>query len=353
MYAYSIVQIKDILCRNILNTAKREEYSAFFNAENLIDNLGVRTFYNHDKQPSILIGQEDIAKVCLLASSRFGRDIKYKELLPNIKRLVELPINEKGVQRHDVSCFKDAIPIITAHRKNSSYYKAIDEKEKIKKEQNLLSYKLYEEDRKRKAELFKRRGNMDKDFSSKKIVSIDFEFNPKKKGFEAITEFGISIYKDGNIENYHYLIEENYRSKANRQLQHQFSFGKTEYIFIKDVANKMNSIFENTDYFLFHELNSDNKLLQEIGINLEERKNSDLLDTQIFFQTHFRDKDRETNGLTLKGLLDTFEIDNQHLHNSGNDAAYTLMLFNKMVDEYNEKNRPINEIKKNTPKLKM
>lgn len=355
MYAYSMVQIKDQICRNILNREKREEYSDFFSAENIINNLGVKTFYNHDEQPSVLISQADVAKVCLLASSKFGRDIKYKELLPNIKKLIEMPIEQAGVQRHDVNTFQDAIPVITAHRKNSTYYKLVDEKEKLKKEQHDLMFKQFEDERNRKIELFKKRGNLDIDFEFKKIVSIDFEFNASKKGLEAATEFGISIYKNGKIENLHFLIEENYKNKGNRDLQKKFKFGTTQYILKKDVAKKMNEIFKDTDYFLFHELSGDNKILKEIGINLEQRPNCELIDTQIFFQTHFRDKESEIKSPTLKGLLEAFNIPSQNLHNSGNDAAYTLKLFQGMLDEYRDRKvlTPDEPVKKNIQKFKI
>jgi hypothetical protein len=355
MYAYSMVQIKDQICRNILNTQKREEYSQFFSAENIINNLGVKTFYNHDERPSVLISQADVAKVCLLASSKFGREIKYKELLPNISKLIEMPIDQKGVQRHDVKTFQDAIPIITAHRENSTYYKLVNEKERLKKQQHDLMFKEFEDERKRKAALFQKRSNLNIDFENKKIACIDFEFNASKKGLEAATEFGISIYENGKIQNFHFLIEENYKSKGNRELQKKFKFGTTQYIFKKDVVKKMNELFQNTDYFLFHELSGDNKLLKEMGINLEQRENCELIDTQIYFQTHFRDKEAEIKSPTLKGLLEAFNIPSQSLHNSGNDAAYTLKLFQGMLDEYRSKEvlKPDEPTKKMSSKFKM
>ena len=69
------------------------------------------------------------------------------------------------------------------------------------------------------------------------------------------------------------------------------------------------------------------KILTNNNINIPE--NVSIIDTQKTKENHFNEK---LSGCSLNKMLKSFRIDFKNLHNSGNDAAYTLLLFLKMYD---------------------
>lgn len=87
---------------------------------------------------------------------------------------------------------------------------------------------------------------------------------------------------------------------------------------------------KGADYVLFHEMREDYDIMKRLGYDFENKKDIQIIDTQLCYKRYFRPKNSLPNGEKLENLLDSFKIQAKHLHNGGNDAKYTLMLLLKM-----------------------
>lgn len=333
MLLYNTTRIKDCFIRKHFEHEQKKEISKFFTLQHMFNNLGVNSIYTNDKSPALFINQSDLSKLCLLASSKFGLEFKYKDMERTSPSLVPVQLDVVDYKKFHVKNFTEVVNVLKVHNVTSSY--AVSQN--IKKEQ----------ERKEKDSLFNRMSNMDRDFSSSRIASIDFEYNPNttfKNHLNTIFEFGVTIYDKGKIEYHHYLVDEIFvNKKTNPDLQFEFDFGVSKIIPLSEVKSVFKDFLKNTDYLLFHEYSADYGILKNNNLGVEEFKSMDLLDTQMFFKKHFKEELNEKEPVSLKKLLGYFDIESKNLHNSGNDAAYTLLLFLKMVDAYNLKKE--NEIK--------
>ncbi len=158
------------------------------------------------------------------------------------------------------------------------------------------------------------------------ILCLDIETQTGSDIFQP-TEFGIVYYSNG-VETYkHFLIEEFYKLKVGGALQKKFHFGKTEIISYENFVIMMSNLLDKTDMFLAHSVNSENHYLSKAGISLPYCVES-IVDTQYLYKDY--DKDH-IKPVSLMDMLTYLNIPHKHLHNSGNDAAYTWLAFKKIM----------------------
>lgn len=353
---YKITQIEPVIARNPKFKDCKVEMIKFFNLKHIADNLDIDKVYTNENLAPLYLDKSSISKICLLASAKFGVDFNYKEFYEGKGSLPTIDESLDGTKAYSIKSFSDVEKIIQEHKQTSQYgieETAREEQQaKAKKAKvDALEEKL-EEGRQIKRAEFDKATNLNRDFVTSKVVSIDFEF--KIKGNDHIvTEFGLAIsQKDGSIKNEHYLIEENYMSKFNRNLQDKFEFGKTEIVSVKDIMPIISKHVKEADYVLFHEQREDYDILKKLGWDIEKNQDKPVIDTQLCYKRYFREPGSPPDGEKLINLLKAFKVDSKHLHNSGNDAHYTLKLLQKMseIHKYLNQNKTKN---KNERKLKM
>lgn len=332
MQLYSTPNIKDFFIRQNLDSPNKKHIGHFFTLQKMFDNLNVKTVYTDDLSAAVFIDNSELSKLSLLAQYKFTDNFNYKNN-ENEKNLKHREYDETRHTKHHVNSFDDLIDVLKNHNLKSTYAIA----QNIKKAQ----------DKKRKQALFSDMANMDRDFLSSKIVSIDFEYNPNtqaKNHISTVFEFGISVYENGKIDYHHFLIEENHvNKKTNPDLQYRFNFGESKIVKMNDVENVFKYYMKDADYLLFHEYSADYNILKYNGMGVED-KPTEILDTQVFFKKHFQKALNEANPLSLKKLLNAFNLEGSNLHNSGNDAAYTLQTFLKMFESYQNKKTLISDV---------
>lgn len=353
MNLYNTASIRGGFITKHIDTDQRKEIASFFGGYNIFDNLDVGSCYTNGDSNALFIDQLELSKICLIASAKFGLDFKYKEM--NFKKI---NIEKEGTTRHEVNSYDDVFKVLKIHHQTSAFSLAKKEKKELQRVQ--------------RNKRFQEMSNMDRDFLSGKIVSVDFEYNPgtnKKHHLNTIFEFGVSTYENGKIRNHHYLIQENYvNKKTNPSLQFKFDFGETKIISMDEIIPTFQKHLRGANYLLFHEYSADYGILKENGSSIEDISNNygmtlpegvapkkcEIIDTQPFFKKHFKETLKEKEPLSLKRLLAAFGIQGESLHNSGNDAVYTMQVFLKMYDAYKEKNENKLEDsgKKNTRRIK-
>lgn len=161
------------------------------------------------------------------------------------------------------------------------------------------------------------------------ILSLDIEIQKNKEKIFEPSECGFVFFENGKYEHKHYLIKEYYEQKTGNgaKLQKKFSFGKTEIVTLDEFVNIIKEYLFKTDLFLAHSVNSENHYLSKMGIELPYFVDK-IVDTQLIY------KDINNNSvrpISLFNMLKSLNIKNKDLHNSGNDAAYTLIAFNEML----------------------
>lgn len=336
MKLYEIAKVK----RNFKNSNKlmenKKSLDEFLNAQTFYDDLKIKNLYaDVTKESTYYIDEKELKDLILLCSVKFNgvfnsNNIPFIELNNNIKV-------------YKVNSYEEYLESIKKHNLSEEMLSLVKERKDLQKD--ILNKK-----KNLNQPFAKDVKNLNINFNNKKIVCIDFEFFHRGSDHKLLNcfEFGVSI-KDRNNKytNKHYLIEETHqkKGKASIGLQEKFRFGKTETISYKDVKNLLESYFADADYLLFHDMGSELRIFRQNNILFNKNKIK-VLDTQQM-QRNFE------SGIfvakKLKTLLYLYDIPVFDLHNSGNDAAYTLMLLMKMSDKYKEDKKN----KKNNKKIKV
>lgn len=309
------------------NEELRKEISDFFGAKSIVENAHVDEFLTHPSTNTIFVSEENMSKLCLAASIKFKKDFNYSDSnLKPLNKVYFFPDNE--CNKFKVDGYDSYMDNFIEHSKTSrATLESIEKKEKNRIE---------------KEELFKDMADMNQDFLSKNITSIDFEFD-KKSMTDKVKEFGVSIHNDGKIEYHHFLIKRDDHKYKNLELS--FNFGDTYLISREESINVLQKYIKESDFLLFHAFHEDLKILKNLDIVIPE--NTKVIDTQIFHMNHFSDPEKREL-ISLTDLSKKMGINGDSYHNSGNDAAYTLQSFLKMNEEYqrNREPEPVNDIKK-------
>lgn len=346
---YKITQIEPLIARNPKFNDCKVDMIKFFNLKNIADNLGIDKVYTNENLAPLYLDKENVSKICLLASAKFKVDFSYKDFYEGKGALPTLDLGAEGTKEYFINSFADVEKVIKNHKETSKYgieETAREEKQaKAKKAKVEALEEKLEEGRQIKRAEFDKATNLNRDFVTSKVVSIDFEFKIKGKD-HIVTEFGLAIsQKDGSIKNEHYLIEENYMTKFNRNLQDKFEFGKTEIVSVKDILPIISKHVKDADYVLFHEQREDYDILKKLGWDIETNQDKPVIDTQLCYKRYFREPGSPPDGEKLVNLLKAFKVDSKHLHNSGNDAHYTLKLLQKMSEIHKYLNQNKNKSK--------
>jgi hypothetical protein len=168
--------------------------------------------------------------------------------------------------------------------------------------------------------------------SSKAFLSIDLEFAATKRG-SFITEIGYSFYdsKTEKIENKHYIILDNlherkycYIPEGHMEL---FSYGDSERTSLSSAKKQLKSIINKADCLIFHGAGADLKLLSDVF----DASSCKIIDTSKLSQAIFEQLD----GASLGNILKRYDMEEQPLHNAGNDAVLTMLILAKLVNNEN------------------
>lgn len=303
MNYYSINKIRKAFINTTKNPKFQKQILAFYNDMNIFNNLNVKNLYLPKATDEVYISQDDFEKIILLGSIKLERGFK-------IKRVgVSNPDIYKEMEHFKVDNLVDVKRSISQKMKDGNSIRVLD---RLKKSRQALKDKHLRE--------------IPEDIEQKRIVSIDFEFSHKKS---LITEMGMTIKQGDNMISKHYLIDTAYQTKSDSSLQKRFRYGETEIISLDKMTEIVKSQLSIADYALFHSHQEDIKLFNIHGIWLDDYNQLNILDTQTF---HGKQR-------PLHELLTEYGIEytKKELHNSGNDAYYTVKLLEKLNQKQTQK----------------
>lgn len=296
MNYYSTNKIRKAFINTTKNPKFQKQILAFYSDMNIFDKLNVENLYLPKGTDEVHISQDDFEKIILLGSVKLDRGFK-------IKRVgVANPDIYKEMEHFKVNNLIDVKRAISQKMKDGNSIRVLD---RLKKSRLALKDKHLRE--------------MPEDIEQKRIVSIDFEFSHKKS---LITEMGMTVKQGDNMISKHYLIDTAYQTKSDSSLQKRFRYGETEIISLDKMTEIIKNQLSIADYALFHSHQEDIKLFNIHGIWLDDYSKLNILDTQTF---HGKQK-------PLHELLTEYGIEytKKELHNSGNDAYYTVKLLEKL-----------------------
>ncbi|BGP26914.1 hypothetical protein JCM10295v2_005876 [Rhodotorula toruloides] len=190
------------------------------------------------------------------------------------------------------------------------------------------------------------------------FVALDVEF--WERDFEVLLEFGWSVVdfqKDeetGEIhphkENQHIVVRDNMHRKNSKYVadsRHLFQFGRSLVYDQHKIATLLQGMLANyatskTLYLIFHDPNMDLKALHQLGFDVKNDFAYDLrklgsqseegkcwvVDSQSLFSGWMARKCQ----VGLLQACEQVDVKPKALHNAGNDAHYTLELFEKLMD---------------------
>jgi len=331
---YSLNAINNKIAHAYKSNSQKVEIIKFFTEENIINHIGINEVFMHDKHPPYFISEESMEKIADKVKESFGVDFPFKDFYTGKMSLLSLE-DDKSAQRFTVKSMEDFNKLKSLHAEYSTYGVESQKQKEIqdaKKQEKVAKIEAeHEANREAARKEFDGMTNLNRDFDGSKIVSFDFEFSfNKHKNDYMVTEMGVAISDNGKETTFHYLIQENYEKKRNRSMQDKFDFGQTEVLPFTKIKAVINEHLKGADYVLFHEMREDYDIMKRLGYDFENKKDIQIIDTQLCYKRYFRPKNSLPNGEKLENLLDSFKIQAKHLHNGGNDAKYTLMLLLKM-----------------------
>jgi len=151
------------------------------------------------------------------------------------------------------------------------------------------------------------------------IDTEEHEFSRK------LLEIGISIYKNKEINTFHFIVKENYDLRNEKYVpdhKDDFLFGESEILSLDEIKNRIQELYLGVDFLVGHSVQNDRSLLKKIKTN----NFSYVFDTQIL-QKHLNQTKKE---ISLINLCKSFDIETECLHNAGNDAYYTFLCLLKI-----------------------
>lgn len=302
MNYYSTNKIRKSLGNTTKDPKKKKQIIDFYSDSNIFNILKVEKVYFPKGTDEIHISQDDFEKINLFATLKMERGFKVKRVgmaNPEIyKEMEAFTVSNIGDVRKAISTKMNEVGGVRLTQKLSIAKTAL--------KKMLVN-------------------TMPEDIEAKRIVSIDFEFSNKK---DLITEMGMTVKQGDNIISKHYLIDTAYATKSDSGLQRRFRFGKTEIISLDKMTEIIKGQLELADYALFHSHQEDLRLFGIHGIWISDFKNLQIIDTQRL----------EGRQKPLQTMLNEYDIAHAktEMHNSGNDAYYTIKLLEKM----NNKTQP-------------
>lgn len=329
MILYNLTDVRNQIINSFKGAGEEKQVaikkiSELYSTRYAIDQLSVDKVYmiiNEDPRFSFYIDDDHLSKINLFAKMNMGIGLNFD--LSNIKG-----VDINNYYSHKVNNSSDLKDAVLA-------FKQLDEIQGVIRE-------MEEERTRRKAklnELNTRYGVVDNSVMKKKIVSVDFEFEPNDKDLfqlSQISEIGFTFYEDGVTTSKHYLIEENRKYSSKAFLQELFLFGETETITIADIDSLLRKTISDNEVMIVHGYSTELRFME---VNNIDYSDLEIYDTQLVFKHYFDDK--EPNLKRLSHMLQHFDIPYTFLHNAGNDSYHTFGVFQTMME-----NIPKPEIKK-------
>lgn len=317
MKLYSLKRVKSYLT-NKNKDIQPKQISDFFSDVNLYENIGIGKFYlDKTLQKMVYINEDDLERICLLAKFKLNGDF-------TINNLEHYPVNDNIIEK----TAKTAIEfrnLLIEHYKSPSIVALIKEKKELDNEKKI-----------RNQEFSTNLANYEINIDNKKIVAIDFEYNPKalpneKFNFTSCSECGVTVLENNEIKHYHFFIEDgSHKQGLAKHLKDKFEFGTTETVTSQELQTRLKQLLKGSDYLLCHGMEMEYGILVNNDINIPEM-NIEILDTLHMFRKLAENTD--LNAYRLKDIVRTCDMDPTNLHNAGNDAAYTMLTFLRMNKE--------------------
>jgi hypothetical protein len=141
------------------------------------------------------------------------------------------------------------------------------------------------------------------------------------------------------IKSYHFRVSEN-RNMRNGQFvtdaADYFMFGDSEFVSLTELPKRIGECFRHFDshgekrgiVLVGHDVKTDVDFLMAVGYNVGNISGLEVIDTTCMWKAVMGDF--QSKG--LGSMLHDLSIDFRHLHNAGNDAAYTLQALVKMAE---------------------
>lgn len=307
MKLYNTTELKFAIQKQ--NPSKdKDAISMFFGNKNYYENFGLEKAYFDNERVNVNYIEEDfVLKLIMIAKLNLHISINLDNI-PFVK-------------------FKPKISVFTC--KSHQHYLELA-KQKYREVSKVVQHRKAEKVE-NIANQAAERGCLDFDVSNVKIVSLDFEFFGAHAKIDNVSEAGIAVSNKGVISYQHYIITEPDKIKSDKKLklQNKFNFGESIHITTDALKIILLNELRHAHYLVSHSINSESNILKRSKIKIEHLK---LLDT-LSLQKNFKTIDKAI----LKNHLTYHEIPFHHLHNAGNDAAYTLQLVLKMKETYGNK----------------
>jgi hypothetical protein len=311
MKLYILKEVKELFKKARNQNISRNQIEEFFCNQNIYDNLSINNIYINKNIANVsYISENDLERISLIATLKFNSNFNYSEF--------KYELLSEDIYTYNINSYQTYLEKIIEHGRKPEIVKIRQKDNKIKKELSL--------------ELKKALTDLPFEFQDRTLVSIDFEFREKNKSipFDNCYEFGITKKYNDITEHSHYIIDNDNlkKGKYKEKLEQKFIFGKSISIKVHDIEDIIKSTLENTDYLILHGSSAELKIFRDNKIKFPETLK--VLDTQLIIEKHFN---QIITGSSLKASLESFELKKSYLHNSGNDAAYTMNLFNTMVEK--------------------
>ncbi|KAG0123996.1 hypothetical protein HOY82DRAFT_582005 [Tuber indicum] len=141
------------------------------------------------------------------------------------------------------------------------------------------------------------------------------------------------------VKSYHFRVSEN-RNMRNGQFvtdaADYFMFGDSEFVSLTELPKRIGECFRHFDSYgekkgivlVGHDVKTDVDFLMAVGYNVGNISGLEVIDTTCMWKAVMGDF--QSKG--LGSMLHDLSIDFRHLHNAGNDAAYTLQALVKMAE---------------------
>jgi hypothetical protein len=172
-------------------------------------------------------------------------------------------------------------------------------------------------------------------FKEKKYLFVAVDVESYERDHSCILEVGWSMFdsKKNSFMDRHFCVSE-YKYLSNGQFvpdrKDRFSFGKTVWANLKRIGSEIvGDLTEETVkgnvVFIGHDIQMDVKYLESMDVDVKGViKPVDYFDTA---EMNAARVGKPYERINLGRLLDDLDIENYCLHNAGNDAHYTLLLF--------------------------
>ncbi|KAJ3284730.1 hypothetical protein HDU76_008249 [Blyttiomyces sp. JEL0837] len=172
--------------------------------------------------------------------------------------------------------------------------------------------------------------------ASRLQVALDLEWYDQSNG-QDLLEVGLAIQPD----NRSIMIHEHYVINENNHLENRYApTSSTGFIFGTSQRLNLHQVIAKTQYWLsggdyklpvdviLHDVEKDNRVLMYAGINVWDCADK-VYDTKGLFKQRYPGSLKSNLQYACEYM--GVEIQLNSFHDAGNDAAYTLRLFNKLV----------------------